>query len=61
MQLSIQGKSKKPSSMTNDEWEKLDRKTIAIIRQYLADTVYFHVSQEKTTESLWKSLRDLYV
>ena len=45
LQLPIHGNSKKPSSMSDDYWEKLDRKTIATIRQYLADKVYFHVSQ----------------
>jgi hypothetical protein len=31
LQLSIEGKSKKPSSMTDEDWEKLDRKTISTI------------------------------
>jgi len=59
-QLSIEGKSKKPSSMTNEHWKKLDRKTIATVQQYLTERVYFHVLQEKTLESLWKNLHDLY-
>ena len=60
LQLLIHRKSKKPSSMSHEDWEKLDRKTIATIGQYLLDTVYFHVSQEKSIESLWKKLHDLY-
>ena len=31
--LPIEGATKKPSSMTNEEWNKLDRKAIATIRQ----------------------------
>ena len=56
----IEGTTKKPSSMTNEEWNKLDRKAIATIRQYLAKNVYFNVSGEKTTTGLCKKLHDLY-
>lgn len=56
----IEGTTKKPSSMTNEEWNKLDRKVIATIRQYLANDVSFNVSGEKTTEGLWKKDHDLY-
>ena len=58
--LSIEGTTKKPSSMTNEEWNKQDRKVIATIHQYLAKNVYFNVSREKTAEGLWKKLHDLY-
>ena len=58
--LPIEGTTKKPSSMTNEEWNKLDRKAIATIHQYLAKNVYFNVSGEKTVEGLWKKLHDLY-
>ena len=44
-QLPIEGKSKKPSSMTNGDWEKLDWTMIASVMYYLVDTLYFHVSQ----------------
>ena len=37
------------SSMTNEEWNKLDRKALATIKRYLAKNVYFNVSGEKTT------------
>ena len=42
------------------KWNKLDRKAIATIRQYLAKNVYFNVFGEKTAEGLWKKLHDLY-
>lgn len=58
--LSIEGTTKKPLSMTNEEWNKLNRKAIATISQYLAKNVYFNVSGEKMTEGLWKKLHDLY-
>jgi hypothetical protein len=56
----IEGIEKKPSSMTNEDWLKLDRKVIATIRQCLAKNVYFNVVKEKTTKGLWKKLHDLY-
>ena len=56
----IEGESSKPSSMTDEEWNKFDRKAIATIRQYLAKNVYFNVVGEKKTLDLWKKLHDLY-
>jgi hypothetical protein len=43
----IEGIAKKPSSMTNEDWLKLDRKAIATIRQCLAKNVYFNVVQRE--------------
>ena len=58
--LLIEGVTKKPSSITNEEWDKLDRKVIATIRQCLAKNEYFNVSRENMAEGLWKKLYDLY-
>ena len=46
--------------MIDEEWNKLDRKAIATIRQYLVKNVYFNVVGEKTSVDLWKKLHDLY-
>ena len=56
----IEGTTKKPSSMKNEEWNKLDRKAIATICQYLVKNVCFNVFEEKTTKGLWKKIHDLY-
>jgi hypothetical protein len=56
----IEGKAKKPSLMTNEDWLKLDRKAISTIRQCLAKNVYSIVPREKTTKYLWHKLHDLY-
>ena len=56
----IEGAASKPSSMEDEEWNKLDRKAIATIRKYLAKNVYFNVVGEKTSVDLCKKLHDLY-
>ncbi|KAJ8466528.1 hypothetical protein OPV22_029080 [Ensete ventricosum] len=56
----LQGDSVKPISMTNDEWKRLDRKTVGFIRQWLDDSVFHHVSTECSAYSLWKKLESLY-
>lgn len=43
--LLIEGVGNKPSSMTDEDWNKLDKKSIATIRQYLAKKVYFNVAR----------------
>ena len=42
----LQGDSAKPTTKTDDEWKRLDRKTIGFIRQWLDDSVFHHVSTE---------------
>lgn len=42
----IEGISKKPTTIVDEDWNKLDRKAIATIRQYLAENVYFNVAGE---------------
>ena len=58
--LPIEGTTKKPSSMTNEKWNKLDRKMIETFHQCLAKNVYFNVYEKRTTKGLWKKLHDLY-
>jgi len=42
----LQGDSAKPTTMTDDEWKRLDRKTIGFIRQWLDYSVFHYVSTE---------------
>ena len=46
----------KPEAMSEDDWKKLNRKTIGVIRQWLDDNVFHHVSKETTALALWKKL-----
>ena len=56
LQKALAGKSKKPITMTNEEWEDLDAKTLSTIRLCLADDVLFHIVGEDTTPGLWSKL-----
>ena len=53
-------KAKKPTSMTDTEWDIPDRKELGIIRLCLAALVEFHISKEMTTEGLMSTLEKLY-
>ena len=46
--------------MTNDEWKRLNRKTVGFIRQWLDDSIFHHVFTKSSAYSLWKKLEDLY-
>ncbi|KAJ8476439.1 hypothetical protein OPV22_020166 [Ensete ventricosum] len=56
----LQGDSAKLTSMTDNEWKRLDRKTVGFIRQWLDDSVFHHVSTECSVYALWKKLEGLY-
>ena len=56
----IEGDSAKPSDMFDRDREKLNRKTIGCIRQYIDVSVFHHLSQETNAEALWEKLKRLY-
>jgi hypothetical protein len=58
--LPLSGKTKKPTSMTDTEWDILDRKALGTIRLCLAASVAFNISKETTTEGLMSALAKLY-
>ena len=47
--LPLSGKTKKPTAMTDVEWEILDRKALTTVRLCLATSVAFNISKETTT------------
>jgi hypothetical protein len=55
------GKSKKPVSMTDEEWEDVDVKALNVIRLCLADNVLFNNVADKTIVGLWTKLERLYI
>ena len=54
--LPLEGITKKPASMTQEDWDVLDRKALGTIRLCLASSVAFNISDQKTTKDLMKSL-----
>lgn len=49
-----------PSSMSNEDWEKLNRKSCSTIRLFLEDLVLLNVLGENTTKNLWDKLGNSY-
>ena len=58
--LPLSRKTKKPTAMTDAEWEILDRKALETVRLCLAALVAFNISKETTTEGLIRALVKLY-
>lgn len=54
------GKAKKPSAMSDEDWDILDRKTLGNIHLCLAPSVTFNISKTKTIEDLMSTLAKLY-
>ena len=56
----LEGKAKNQGSMSNDEWDLLDRKALRSIQLCLAPSVTFNITKSKTIEDLIKTLATLY-
>lgn len=56
----IEGDEKKPSDVDEGDWKKMDKKAIALIRQYLNDSVFHHVASCESAKALWDKLVSLY-
>ena len=50
----------KPTTMSDEDWKKLDRKAKSTIRLCVPDSVLLNVSGEATMKNLWEKLRTLY-
>jgi hypothetical protein len=61
LQKVLAGKTKKPTSMTDEDWEDLDARALSTIRLCLADEVLFNIVGEETTTGLWNRLESLYM
>jgi hypothetical protein len=61
LQKALAGRSKKLTSMTDEDWEDLDARALSTIRMCLADEVLFNIAEETTTTGLWTKLESLYM
>ena len=50
----------KPTTMSDEDWKKLDRKKKSTIRLCVSDSVLLNVSGEATVKNLWEKLGTLY-
>ena len=50
----------KPTAISSEDWEKLDRKARSMIRLCLSDSVLLNVFGEDSTKKLWEKLGNLY-
>ena len=50
----------KPTGVSTEDWEKLDRKVRSTIRLCLSNSVLLNVSGEDSTKKLWETLGNLY-
>ena len=50
----------KPTTMSDEDWKKLDRKAKSTIRLCVSDSVLLNVSGEATMNTLWEKLGTLY-
>ena len=46
--------------MKDEEWEVLNKKTLGMIKLFLASSVAFNISKEKITEGVMSALSKLY-
>lgn len=56
----LQGKAKKPTAMSDEDWDILDRKALGAIQLCLSPSVAFNISKAKTTAELMTILDKLY-
>ncbi|GFZ09911.1 hypothetical protein Acr_21g0005100 [Actinidia rufa] len=56
----LENKGEKPVAKKDEEWRKMNRKTIGLIRQCIGYEVFHHVAQEMSAYELWIKLEEMY-
>ncbi|GFY97925.1 hypothetical protein Acr_12g0004660 [Actinidia rufa] len=56
----LENKGEKPVTTKDEEWRKMNRKTIGLIRQCIGHEVFHHVAQETSAYDLWIKLEEMY-
>ena len=60
LSIAIEGRAKKPTTMSNEDWQKTDEKAMASIFLSLSQNVLFNVLNEKTAKEVWDKLQNMY-
>ncbi|KAL6521554.1 hypothetical protein OROGR_018123 [Orobanche gracilis] len=61
LKKALDGKSKKPDTMTDEQWDELDEKAFSSIQLCLSKEVLREVANEKNVAALWLKLKNLYM
>ena len=61
LKKALDGKSKKPINMTDEQWDELDEKALSAIQLCLSKEVLREVANETTAAALWLKLESLYM
>ena len=56
----LEKKGVRPDSAKEEDWNKLNKKTVGHIRQWIDHSVFHHVAQETDAYTLWKKLEDMF-
>ncbi|GFS43592.1 hypothetical protein Acr_00g0085960 [Actinidia rufa] len=56
----LENKGEKPIEKKDEEWTKMNRKIIGLIRQCIGHEVFHHVAQETSAYGLWTKLEKMY-
>ncbi|CAJ2642239.1 unnamed protein product [Trifolium pratense] len=56
----IEGESARSKDTSDTDWKKMNRKAVAIIKQWLDLSVYPHVEAETNAHTMWNKLKELY-
>ncbi|GFS40774.1 hypothetical protein Acr_00g0070470 [Actinidia rufa] len=56
----LENKGEKPIATKDEEWRKMNKKMIGLIRQCIGYEVFHHVAQETSAYDLWIKLEEMY-
>ena len=56
----IEKQGVKPDTKTYEVWTRINRRTVAQIRQWIDHSVFHHVSQETDAYKLWEKPENMY-
>jgi hypothetical protein len=56
----LENEGKKPEGIDEAKWNKINRKTIGLIRQWIGPEVFHHVAKVTSAFELWEKLETMY-